>query len=80
MSFVSLKLVTKTVGTERNQHLHIIHHLSCIFRNKDRAWLMLVEWINESWIHLPVLPTLPYFTSRETTVQRDQVAHHYKHG
>lgn len=41
---------------------------------------MLVEWMNESRIHLPVPPTLPFFASGETTVQRDQVAHHYKHG
>ena len=78
MSFASRQLVTKTVGAERNQHLHIISHISCTSRKKDRAWLMLVEWMNESWIHLPIPPTLPYFTRRETTVQRDQVAYHYK--
>lgn len=69
----SLQLVTKNVGTGRNQHdtLYIVLAASIGARQ-----LTFLEWMNESWIHVPIPPTLPYFVSEKTIAQRDQVAHH----
>lgn len=59
----SQQLVTKNVGTGRNQ-LYTLYIILAAFPGARQ--LTFVEERNDSWIQFTIPPTLPYFTNGET--------------